>query len=313
MARLVFPFNVGELFTLFRNVKNKVDADGPGGELTTYFSFNKINLQADQMHIDEAATQHQKAEQFAKIAEEATAARNLLKAKIDKQLRAMYAFLKQYYSPNYSLVGLWGAPITTKGRIDYPKNFLEFETMFRQLTLKYASYGGEPTPLDPWLANAEVSIDELSDWMQEANVQHGLSQERHRKKEECYASRNRHLNKPVKNIRNIAGYLMKLHADNPSLLGAYGFTVESSEKLPRRRTSSIGFNRQKTIYAIQTNSEIINMGSIPLEIHKGRKLGKKPIVLPPNSSLTLAAGYSVITVFNPNTLVSGVISTLCWH
>lgn len=310
MARLVIPSGFVTQTELFNKIKAKVDADGLTGELVYFLMQKNINLANDAIKVQNALLAHDKGSDYAHEAEAATKARNLLANPVKAKVKAIYQFLKALLKPNYGLVGEWGAFITTDGRISYPADFLDYYEMFKDLDAKYSSYSGSTTPIDPKLAKLNVTMTLLNNSMAAAKVQHDLSLEKRNYKEQAYAERDLEMEPVLANIREIGNFLMELHADNPKLLGFYGFTVDDSPRPPKERISRIPLLSSLTINSIKIGSVLKNLGTVPVYVYKGSTVSGTPSTVLPGQDLGIAKGMSTLTINNTDPTTEAVVSSV---
>lgn len=310
MARIIFPdtfLKQSELFTL---IYAKVTSDGPASPLLSYLLEQEIVLADDDADRLAAEVIEKNRLALEKESENYRQLRNNLFKPVKKRMRNYYQFLKKFYNTGYKSVGLWGAPITTTGRISYPSDFLHLTGIFEKLAEKYGTYPAGTSPLDPYLNKHGHSIAADQGIIGNATMQHNLAEAKARASEQATQSRNNIWNPVLEHMRGIGAFLLALYTGNPKELGYYGFVVDNSPRAPREIKSKVKLLGQKTMNGVIIGGIFKNTGTVPLTIHKGRNTSTAGTVVSAGETLGIPPKYSIITVFNPSSNTNGEFSIL---
>ncbi len=311
MARLTLPTDFFAQQQLLATVKAKHDADGASSPLTAYLALHGIDLAADTTAGNQAADFETTRQKRGRESEDFTEKRNNKFNPVMAHLRGCFGFLKSFYARNVSEAGLWGAPITTTGKISYPPKFLVRAEIFKALKAKYDSIlPPTPNPLQAYLTQNEISLTDDEAALQDALAHNTASSAAAREAEDALEKRD-NLWKPVMlHIRGIGGLLMKLYNTNPKMLGEYGFRVVESIRPNRLRRSTVPLGGKRTSSGIIIGGNFTNTGTADLLLYKGATTTGNAITVTPGEIIKVTKGYYLITVVNTSSLEKGIFSVI---
>jgi len=311
MARIVIPVEFLKQELLFKAVKEKYDGLSPlANPLTAFLVQQGIDLNADSAAMTLAAAHHKAQKERSGSAENRTEQRNLKFGPVMAAMRGYYQFLKKLYAPVHSEVGLWGAPITTSGRIAYSSKFAQQLAIFRQLQTKYSSYTpAGSSPLDPYLTLHGQTMAANSTAADEANALHTEAKRLAGQAELATQMRNNASRPVVQHLRAIGGFLLSLYTTNPKEVGLWGFVIDDSPRAPKQMMSRVKLGDQRTVRVIVGGS-LANIGSVPLLVYRGKTTAGTAIAIEPGEVWEIRKGHSILTVRNPSTTTAGRFSAL---
>ncbi len=314
MARIIFPEDFATQNILLSAVKEKHEADGPASVLTPYLTQKSINLVTDRITMNSAIVHEKNRLKWANESENWFEKRDGKWEPVMARMRSYYQFLKKFYKPDYTEVGLWGAPITTTGKISYPESFIDRTVIFDLLKVKYDTYAvpppPTPSPLDPFLTQHTFSITTDNTAKDTSRTYHNSGVSFSNQSEDATQDRDNLRNPVVQNLRGIGGFLMALHNNNPKQVGLYGFTVDDSPRAPKEVVSKVKLSDSITIRGVIIGGTFKNIGNVALNIYKGETATGAFVSVLPNDMYGIAKGYSSITVVNPSPTATGVFSVL---
>ena len=157
MARIKYPKDFLSRTKLFKNLKEKNDADGPASPLIPFLTQHDIDLNADNSDTDEANQQNDQFETADLNGEDQTQERNILFNPVFSDLKDILQFLKKLYTGNAKELGLWGATVDEE-RIVYPPHFLKRTQLFRDVNKKHNSFPAGSSPLSSFLVQNEIDM-----------------------------------------------------------------------------------------------------------------------------------------------------------
>jgi hypothetical protein len=306
MARINYPEEFVRQTALFKKMKAKHDADGPGSPITPFLTQQGIDLVADDAATDSATDTDLLFQSLARGAEDETQDRNRLFDPVMDRLRGEVQFLKKFYKGNPAELGLWG--VTVNGnRIVYPPEFLNLVQLFKDFKNKHDSFGPGTSPLSPYLTQHGIDMpDDLSD-VTDAKTKHDSAKQKELDAEDKREERDNEFDPVMDNVRSIAQYLKGLYDDHAKHLGNWGYVVDESPRDAKFRTVTINAGDTKTITQIKLESQLENTGDVPLELHKGDEAGPEPVNLPPEMRFTIKRGWGTTTVVNPDPATNGEV------
>jgi len=311
MGRLIFPGDFLNQELLLKNVVERYDSLPPASNpLTAYLAQHNIVLADDETAAEAANAFERTRKEKAGEAENFTQKRNLAFGPVFANVRSYYQFLKQFYSPNFMELKLWGAPMTTKGRIAYPNEFIERTAIYDALKEKYDSYAPGTGPLDAYLelhgqtmAGNTAAVANASGFHNQAKAFAGQA-------EDATQDRDNVWNPVVEHLRAIGRFLMSLYTDNSKELNLWGFTVDDSPRAPRQVKSIVKLSAQITVNSLIIGGTLKNIGTVPLIIYKGRAATGPAVVVNPGELYGITKGFGTITVANPSSTTRGEFSAL---
>ena len=162
MARLISPDDLQQQIDLLGNVKTKHDNDGAASVLTLLLTEKNIVLADDVDDLKDAATQDASQQLLIKQAENFVQLRDLKSEPAFKHTKGSFQFLKSMFKPNVQKLGDWGATVDNKNRIVYPPQFAEMVKVFRKMKAKHDSYAAGASPLQPYLDEQQINLNDDS-------------------------------------------------------------------------------------------------------------------------------------------------------
>jgi hypothetical protein len=192
-----------------------------------------------------------------------------------------------------------------------PNKFPDKVTLFDGFKTKHdALVLAGSSPLTPYLTQQaiDLAVDETA--VHEANTSHLAFKDAQRDSELATGARNVLWNPVIGHMREIGDYLMNLYSNNQKKCGDHGFTVDSSPRAPKVRITNLKIGETKTINGVTLGGTFTNLGSTPLHVYKGKTTSGTPIIVPGGEQLGMTKGFSLITVANPSTLITGKFSVL---
>jgi hypothetical protein len=309
MARINYPEEFVRQTALFKKMKAKHDADGPGSPITPFLTQQGIDLVADDAATDSATDTNLIFQDLDRGAEDETQDRNNLFDPVMDRLRGEVQFLKKFYKGNPAELGLWG--VTVNGnKIVYPPEFLNLVQLFKDFKNKHDSFGPGTSPLSPYLTQHSIDMaDDLSD-VNDAETKHNSAKQKEKDAEDKREERDNFFDPVMDNVRGIAQYLKGLYDDHEKHLGLWGYEVDDSPRDPRFKETTILPGVPKTITGIKLNSQVENTGTIDLLLHKGDEVGANPVTLHPEMRFTVLRGWGTMTVESGDPAQEGKIGWL---
>ena len=312
MARIIFPEDFLNQLLLFKNVKEKNDSlTPPTNPLTAFLVQKSISFAIDDVARVAAKGFEKERADKSQQAENRTQKRDLQFDPVFSNMRNYYQFLKKFYSPNFMEIGEWGAPITTTGRLAYPSEFTERVAIFRLLKDKYDTFVPPAiSPLDAYLNQHGLSIAANTTAVDVAEDMHNKAKQLAQEAEDATQDRNNTWNPVMENLRAIGGFLISLYTNNPKELGDWGFIVDESPRAPKQVVSKVKLGSQITISNLAIGGTFKNLGTVALIVYKGKTATGPSVSVSPGDMYGITKGFSTITVVNPSTTTTAVLSTL---
>jgi hypothetical protein len=310
MARVGLPKGFLAQSELFKRILEKHTSDGAASPLLNFLLQQNIDLVADEAaRLDAVAFDH--AQKHLKGEKEnLLQQRNLLMVPMMKRVRAYFQFLKKLFSPHTAELGTWGVQITTAGRIAYSTEFLRRKAMIEALADKHNSYPAGSSPLEGYLVQHQLSIAEDETALALAVLLHKQFQQVSKDAENATANRKLSWKPVLKHMRAIAAFLMALYNNSPKHLAAWGFEVSHVKGVRKLVTSHVKLLSQLKATSIIVGSTLTNTGKVPLEVHRGHSVSALPIILPPEGTMVIAKGFSIVTVVNSSSTTPGSFTVL---
>ncbi len=310
MSRIIYPSSFEQQHALFLGIKDKHEADASNSVLKPFIFAQKFDLNNDGV-AGTAAQAHEKSRLIlTRQSQNFSELRDIKFNPVFDHVKDCLQFLKILLKPNYKALGDWGAPVDTNGKIAYPANFIERTNIFKTLKAKHDTYAQGESPLAIYLDQNNIDLSNDENQVNAALNFHNLFQTTAKAAENETEQRDL-LWEPVNShLHQIGEYLKKLSADNTKTLGLWGFTVDSSPRAPKERTSTIKPGEKMTTAGVVLGSTLTNIGKTDLHIYSGKSTVGNPVIIQPAQSFGILKGYSIITVSNPSTLEKGLFKVL---
>lgn len=310
MARNILPENFASQQNLATKVNNQHVADGVNSVLTPYLTQNKIDLSKVISAGITAATHEESRKLLTGSSETQRKLRDNIFEPVFANLQSFVQFLKKLYKTNTKELTAWGITIDTNGKITYPTSFEDRAKLVETFLNKHTDYTNNSSPLQPYITANEVDITKLTADLAKATTAH-TSFEKNADDAKLETSLRDEIWTPAfKQIKDIAGYLLSLYKNNPKKVTAWGFDIVDAAATTGLRTSTVKAAETITSTGIVIGSTFTNIGTTDLHVYKGKTTKGTPSIVHANEQLGMVKGYSVITVVNPSTLVSGKFTVL---
>ncbi len=313
MSRLIIPDDFPGQLSLLANIvaeNNSLAADNP---LTAFLTQHNIVLDDDVIAANAAQTHETNRTSLSRQSENFCQLRNNGFKQSWSHLTGSVQFLKSFYKDNTKELGNWGITVTDGGRIDYPANFADKVVIFNEFVEKNNSFAPGTSLLQPFLTQHNIDLETDAAEVKQA-VQNDASFTAAAQQSENETELRNKIWAPVlAHIRDIGNFLMKLYANNPKALSAWGFQVDHSPQQPHLRTSKIKPGETVSISGLVIGGTLTNTGSIEIHLFRGRTAMGDFTVLKPAEQYGILKGYSIITIANPSTVDEAKITALTKH
>ncbi len=311
MSHNKIPTVFNDQTVLLGNILTKVTADGASSPLIAFFAQKGIVLADDVASGVTAAGHYANNLTLTKQGEKYCEDRDTLMLPITVGLNGSFQFLKPYYAPMYKTMGDWDVTITTGGKITLPTDVAGWTTLLTGFKAKNDSYvSPEISPLEQYLVKKNIS---LSDYVTSIAAAAVLETNMKSAKSDAGKAHNDMVNEwalPLKHIRMIGVFLMKLYSGDEKALGEYGYTVVNSTKVLKTRNIRIPFGFTKLKQKAKLGGAFINIGTETLWIYKGKIVSGAPIVLLPGAKFIIPKGYSSFCVTNTSAVNSAKLQVV---
>jgi len=311
MARIVYPTDFLRQKSLSESIKLKHDSDGALSPLNAFLIQNEIDLNADSSAATAALAYDKSSRKLAGESEKFNAKREKKFNPVFKNLNGSFQFLKKFYQSMSKEVGLWGAPITITGRINYPADFLARTEIFNALKTKSDSFiPPANNPLLPYFTQNQVTLADDAAAVAEAITLNSDAQTKAMQSEAATKNRNNLWNPVMEHIRKIGAFLMQLYKDNPKQLIDWGFTVDHSPRKSKTVNSKVKLSSKKKATNVIIGSTFGNTGTVALNVHKGKTTKTPAVTVLPGETLEITKGMSIITIVNTSSTTTGTFTTI---
>src|SRR5262249_14441970 len=145
----------------------------------------------------------------------------------------------------------------------------------------FDSFGEGANPLLPYVAQHGIDMVQQSTVAEQASENHDAFKAATTNAENDTAQRNLLWSPVMEHIRGIADYLKKLYANNPRILGLWGFVVHDSPQKPSLRTSKVKPGEKVMSNAIVIGSAFTNIGITDLHLYRGNSTTGTPNIVHP--------------------------------
>ena len=294
---------------LLGTIKKKVDDDGASSPLVAMLADKGIVL-ADDVAVGVTALLNNASFLAArKQGQILLQQRKLFMKPILSHTADCFQFLKTLYTPNFKLVGDWGATITDGGKLTYPADVAGQVDLLLAIQKQNDSYVSPAvSPLAPFLTLQGISLSDDA-----ANGALAILRETgylaaKKSSEDFRQLRDKYWPFAVAHINMIGDFLMKLYKGNEKALGAYGFVVINDPKVVKTRIVTLAVGEKKLKIVVKIGSTIFNSGTVGVNIYKGETISGTPTLLAPGATFLVIKGYSTISVENTSATVKAEIT-----
>ena len=300
MARINYPKRFFDQQLLFEKTRDKHVADGSASPLTAFLAAEGISLTADALAYDAARTAHIASLQYEKDMEKFRRDRDDELDPVFKRLKGEVQFLKGFYKSNPAVLGDWGITVN-ENRIEYPADFLNRVDVWNNFYTHHADLGDD-SPLTPYLTRQGIDIDDDNNKVTASLALHNQFLTAAGNREIETQNRNNEWLPVMEHVRAIGDFLKKLFKNKEQKLGDWGYTVDDSRQTGKERTSTLLLGQSITINAAKIGSVLTNIGTIDIEIYKGKEPVGAYTMVPAGGLFGIQKGFSTITVKNPSLL-----------
>lgn len=310
MGRLRFPETYAGQVTLLGLVNAKHVADGAGSVLTAYLLQKGITLATDITTSTAANVQEASRALLERQGENYFQLRDI---QIDPPVghtRKGLQYLKQYYSPNVSELGNWGASVSNNRRINFPVDFVGRTTLWAAYKAKHDSFTTPVSPLAAFLTQNGFSMTADNSAVGTATTNNNSGIASHQQSENAREARDLLWNPVVQHLRDIGKFLMELFPTNQQKAGLWGFVIDESPRKPKLQKTTLILSSQKTIVGVVLGSTITNTGTVDIHLYKGKTTIGTPIIVGAAQKFGVPQKWSTITAVNPSTLVTATFTVL---
>jgi hypothetical protein len=311
MSHNKLPTNFKSQTTLLDKIDEKVTADGPDGELVAFLAKKGIVLSDDIAKGVIASDYYATNLSLTKLGEKYRSERDALMLPVTDGLSGCFQYLKVYYEPEFKSLGDWDVTITNSGKITPPTDVAGWKTLLTNFKIKNDSYVSPAvSPLALYLAKKGIV---LADFVTDVAAASVLEDNMKTAKNDATKAHNDMGNKwgiPMKHVRQISAFLMKLHVGNEKELGDYGFTIVDTARVLKTRNIKIHFGVTKLKQKAKVGGAFINMGTETLLLYPGKTTAGTPIMLLAGAKLIVPKGFSSFCVTNTSAVNSALLQVV---
>ena len=280
MARTEVPTPLNDKLTLLKDIKTKVDNDGSASPLAAMLASKGIDLTADTASGVLALTYDASFKSLDKSKQKCLQQRNQLMKQVIIDTTGSLQYLKILFDPNFKEVGDWGATITDTGKFTYPINDEEWMNLFTLLKAKHDSYIAPAiSPLLTYITENLISLTVDATSSAAALAKQTSFDTFKLDSEKAREKRDTKMAPIVSHLKTIISFLKKLYPNDLKTLGDYGITVVEAVKVKKPSVKVIKASTSKLNIRAEIGSTIVNSGTIPLPIYKGKTISGTPLIL----------------------------------
>jgi hypothetical protein len=305
MSRIKFPNIFAGIVKLFRDAKTKHDAQAAPKTLTPFLDEEAIVLADDLTAVDDAVTANSAFDVAGKEAEKQTRTRDNLFDPVWNEHEGCVQALKKLYRSNPQKLGDWGVAVDGGGRISYPADFVGRQGRVAAFIAKHESFPVGTSPLEPYLVENEIDLAANKTKNVDALTAHNAMITQDNIRETKRLERDTLMVPIEKHLRGMGQFLVRHFANNPKKASDWGFEVDDSPQDDKVRDGVVKFSSAKTLQQLALGEEIINTGSIPLKLYRGKEATGVPIVMNPGAKFTVVRGYGTSTLKNEDVSQDG--------
>ncbi|HLG34772.1 MAG TPA: hypothetical protein VI757_07835 [Bacteroidia bacterium] len=298
MARIKFPNTFAGVVKLFRDFKKKYDAEAGASKAQPYLDEHAIDPAADALVVDDAEEANKNFDEKEKLAEEKSEKRDDLFDPRFAEHEGEVQHLKKLFRGNVTKLGQWSVQVDARGRVIYPPDFSARASGVLLFIDKHDSFPPGTSPLQPYLNENDVDIAASEVDVNSAITVHDEFKTAERDREEFRAERDGLMAPIEEHLRGIGQYFIGLFPKNPKKAGQWGYEVDDSPQADKTRDGVIKFSSIKTLQQLALGTEIINTGSIPWKLFRGKTATGVPVVMNPGGKFIIVRGYGTSTLQN---------------
>ncbi len=214
-------------------------------------------------------------------------------------------FLKRHYSKNPLQCTDWGYDMTVGGKFNHPKDYDGIKGLLKKIDDKHKALAAK-SPLLAFLAvNPEYVYADILKHSADAQTNVNDINDADKKVGE-YATLRDEAIVFINNInKEIGNYLMSIYVGKAKLVRNFGYDVSDAGAKIIERSLKILPTEEKHAVGVVKGSAFVNTGKCDLHIYKGKSTKGSPNIVKPNEELGMNKGFSVITIVNPSSLITG--------
>ena len=310
IARLVFPEVFGEQTKLLGSIVAKDTALGAASPIRPFLTEKGIVLADDETAATAATTYDTDRDSLVRSSEKKMQNRNNLFNPVFKSLTGSIQFLKKLYRGAEHKLGDWG--VTVNGtRVSLPKTFDDKVLLFTNVKAHHDSFiAPAVSPLAAYLTENGINLTTDATKTADAVTADADAVLERTNSETKTAERDLRWNPPVANMRGIGQFLVGFYSTNPKKAGDFGFTVDDSPKAPKLRKTKVLPTLKVVTKGAVIGGTFTNIGTVSLTVYKGLDTTTGGVTIAPSNKLAILPGWSIITVSNPDLLITGVFTLL---
>lgn len=305
MSRIKFPNTFLKVAKLFKDAKKKHDTMLPPKTLQPFLDEDGIVLADDLLEVTAAETANTDFDTASKAAEKLSKSRDKLFDLVWIEHEGCVQALKKLFRKNPNKLGDWGITVNAGGRIAHPTDFVARQLQVITFINKHQSFAPPTSPLEPYLVENEIDIADSKTDAVDALTEHNnfLTQEALR--EQKRLERDTTIAPIEDHLRGMGQYLVNHFEKNPKKANDWGYEIDDSPQADKTRDGVVKFASAKTLQQVALGKEIINTGSVPLKLYKGKSASGVPVVMAPGNKFTIVRGYGTSTLENENASQDG--------
>ncbi|MEI6815502.1 MAG: hypothetical protein WCL14_02740 [Bacteroidota bacterium] len=293
--------------TLSKAIKEKVTADGVGGECAKFIIAQNIDVDADVTNAEAALVHEIASAKLFRLGEKNNAEAHVVFDKINTVSRAISQELKNLNAPNYINGNDWGFDFSASGAAHFPTTQADQITLFQAINTHYLTFAAGTASIEPLLVKRGWVMATLTTQLTGAVTQKNDSKQNFRDSESETAARNEDMSIPEINIHKFANFLHSRHQDDARTLGDYGFDTSDAPTKERDQISTIDMASEKQLDHIVLNSIMTSMVNIDLMVYNGQTTDSPGEKLPAYGELAMGKGYSHCIVVCLDPLKKGIV------
>jgi len=311
MPRIIYASDYLSQRKLSDNVTAKHTADGAASPLIAMLAENSIDLAADAIAAGQADTHETQRLKHSRNAETFEQAAKLAVRGLTKNVRAIAQMFKKFYADDIQKLGAWSITVNGK-RIVIPTTPDDLKTLIEAIKAKHATFiPPSGSPLTVFLQeNTKIDLALMVADAAQAITDNDAAEAERQQKESRKQQRDTLWNPVMGHMRIIGSFIVGVFKGREKKAGDWGYTVDDSPRAPKLETVRLIAASTKTKSSIVIGGTFTNVGATALHVYRGKTTTGTPTIVPPGEQLGMTAGYSTITVVNPDTLLPGKYTVL---
>jgi len=307
---IILPTTTQGKSNLYKDIRDKVLADGAGGECYKFTIAQNIDVAGDYNKTLDSLTHEKNHGTKFRLGEKNNQDAHAIFDEINLVSRGIGQELKSLNSPNFKNGNEYGFDFSDKGAIDFPTKLADQITLFENINEFYLTFAAGTCPIEPFLVTKGYVMATLALKLAGAVTKKSTADQNHRDAKTETGLRNQDMSTPEINIHKFANFLQSRHKDDGRALGDYGFETSDAPSLEKAQMSGIPIGEDKHLQHIVKDSMMTNMTGEPINVFKGMKKKGIGITIPGFGELAMDKGYSKCIVTSGNLLKPGIVKTI---